>query len=174
MKLPEIMKPRVKILNVDEIKDDEIIGELKERNEWLPANSDIVVKKIIAKQKVVDIVLEVDNETFEKMLQSTRVNLGWRSCKVVHHVHITRCFNCCGFGHIAKNCTNKLACSKCGGEHKITECDSDNIRCVNCHTLNEKYKMKLDTDHRPWHNSCETLKKRVERFARNFNIKEKK
>lgn len=175
--LPQTMKPRIKILNVDDIQENEIVVELKERNEWLPESADIVLKKIIEKktvdQKVVDVILEVDNECFENMMDAGRVNLGWKSCKVLHHVHITQCYNCCGFGHIAKNCKNKLACSKCGGEHKISECEKEEVKCVNCHMLNQKYKMKLDTNHRPWSKLCETYKKRIERFSRNFNIQQR-
>jgi hypothetical protein len=174
--LPNVLKPRVKIFRIDGVDEHDIVNELKERNEWL-VEGQIEVKKIIkrkdAKYDDFDAVIEVDNDCFDKLMESGRVNLGWRSCRVVHHVHITRCFKCCGFGHIAANCSNKLACSKCGDEHKVENCKSEAMKCVNCHMLNEKFKMKLDTNHRPWNNVCETLKRRVDRFARNFNVKEK-
>lgn len=172
--LPRIMKPRIKIFRVDGVAESEIIDELKQRNEWL-RESDMVVKKVLMpkndKYNDFDVVVEVDQDSFDKLVDAGRVNLGWRSCRVVHHVHLTRCFKCCGYGHVAEKCTNKLACSKCGGEHKIAECDQNITRCINCKSMNERLKTKFDTRHRPWSNSCEVLKKRTEQFARNFVVK---
>lgn len=173
--LPKILKPRVKIFRVDGVAEENIVEELKDRNEWL-SDSEIEIKKVIKRQderdKDFDVVLEVDQHSFDNLMDAGRVNLGWRTCKVIHHVHLTRCFKCCGYGHIAEKCTNKLACSKCSGEHKTSECDkNNNIQCVNCKVMNEKFKMKLDTNHRPFNSSCEVLKKRTERFMRNFSVK---
>lgn len=174
--LPSVLKPRVKIFRVDGVEELDIVNQLKERNEWL-ADCDIVLKKVLKRREEkfddFDVVLEVDSNCFEKMIEAGRVNLGWRSCRVVHHIHLTRCYKCCGFGHVAEKCTNKLACSKCGGEHKAAECNNTVLQCINCKHMNEKFKMKLDTKHRPWSNVCETLKKRSERFAKNFNIAKK-
>lgn len=115
IRLPALLKPRVKILNVDDVDEDDIIDELKSRNDLIMDSAEITVKKILDKKSnrfvAKDVILEVDYQTFERMMEAGRVKIGWRSCKVVHHVHITRCFKCCGFGHIAKDCKNKLACS---------------------------------------------------------------
>lgn len=174
--LPKVLKPRVKIFRVD-TDEDNIVNELMERNEWL-AGSEIVVKKVIkrknANDEEYDVVLEVDQDSFEKLMSAGRVHLGWRTCRVVHHVHLTRCFKCCGYGHVAEKCTNKLACSKCGDEHKIENCKAKQMKCINCSVMNDKFKMKLKTDHRPWSNSCEVFKKRMEKFTKNFVHNEKK
>lgn len=173
VKLPEKMKPRVKIFRVDGVAEADLINELKQRNEWL-AEGDIVVKKVIQskveKYMDYDVVIEVDQASFEKLMDARRVNLGWRSCRVIHHVHLTRCYKCCGFGHVAERCTNKLACAKCSGEHKTSECDKNknSAQCVNCKTMNDKYKTKYDTKHAAWSTSCEVFKKRADRFAMNF------
>lgn len=172
--LPDIMKPRMRIFRVDGVNENDIVDELKQRNEWL-VNGDIVVKKIIKskneKYNDFDVIIEVDLDSFDKLTDAGCVNLGWKSCKVAHHIHLTRCFKCCGFGHIAERCSNKLACAKCSGEHKTAECKSNETRCVNCKVMNEKFGTKLNTRHRPWHSSCDVLKKRTERFAKNFVTK---
>lgn len=176
VQLPNMLKPRVKIFRVDDVAENDLIDELKARNEWL-AGSQIELKKVLtrkdAKYKDFDVVIEVDQNCFDMLMDAGRVNLGWRSCRVVHHVHLVRCFKCCGYGHIAEKCTNKLACSKCSGEHKTSECDKNTVQCINCKTMNDKFKTKLNTKHTAWSNSCEVLKKRTERFARNFAIKQK-
>lgn len=177
VQLPTTLKPRVKVFKVDGIAETAVIDELKERNDWLSHN-DIVVKKVIKPKNTeceyFDVVLEVDRDCFDKMMDSGRVKMGWRTCRVVHHVHLTRCFKCCGYGHVAEKCTNKQACAKCSGEHKTSDCDKKNkIQCINCKVSNEKFKTKFDTKHRPWNNSCEILKKRTERFTRNFVLNTK-
>lgn len=40
--------------------------------------------------------------------------------------------------------------------------------------MNKRFKTSLETGHRAWDNTCETLKRRIERFSRNFVINEKK
>lgn len=176
VQLPSMLKPRVKIFRVDDVAEDEILNELKEKNGWL-ADSEIVLKTVLkrkdGKYSDFDVVIEVDQGCFDKLMEAGRVKLGWRMCRVVHHVHLIRCYKCCGYGHVAENCKNKLACSKCSGEHKTAECDQQDIKCVNCKMSNEKFKTSLDTNHKAYSNTCEVLKRRTERFARNFVIKNK-
>ncbi len=64
-----------------------------------------------------------------------------------------QCFYCQLFGHIANNCpsSDKPTCLKCGGNHKVENCISNDLKCVNCnqeHTSIYKmcpvYQVKLD------------------------------
>ena len=43
-----------------------------------------------------------------------------------------RYFKCNRFGHTSTNCTGKERCSKCGGDHKIENCQITIAKCVNC------------------------------------------
>lgn len=45
---------------------------------------------------------------------------------------ITQCFNCQMFGHGSSRCKVKTFCAICAGNHKTTECKSNNIKCANC------------------------------------------
>lgn len=178
--LPQMMKPRVKIINaMNDMDDNEIVDEVKRQNSWLDKNDDIVLKKVIKKKNNkyddVDIALEMNNECFDKFMEAEKVIVGWKSCRVVHHVHITRCYNCCGFGHISTQCKNKIACRKCGGEHKSSDCSAQSKPCcINCKVMCDKFKLKLDYDHHAFSYKCGTLMKKIERFAKRFGSSDDK
>lgn len=178
VKLPEKLKPRIKIVNVmNDVSDGEIVAELKRQNEWITDTDEIEVKKIIERKKDkngnVDIILEVNIECFDNMMTAGKVKLGWKMCNVVHHVHITCCYNCCGFSHISTGCKNNLACGKYGLAHKTSHCKRKKVECVNCKSISEKLKIKLDCDHYAFSHKCPTLLKKIDRFARNFKTNEK-
>jgi hypothetical protein len=47
--------------------------------------------------------------------------------------HITQCYNCHGFGHIAARCKNTTpTCGKCSKHHKTTECQNTEHTCCHC------------------------------------------
>ena len=43
-----------------------------------------------------------------------------------------RCFVCSGFGHKSTTCKKSAVCPKCSGAHKMSECNSDILKCKNC------------------------------------------
>lgn len=53
-------------------------------------------------------------------------------------VNPIQCFKCQKFHHIANNCTRKLKCRKCAGDHHIKDClkEEEEYECANC---NEKH-----------------------------------
>lgn len=106
------------------------------------------------------------------MMESKRVNLGWKKCVVDDHVHITRCYKCCGFSHISTECKNKLACSKCGGQHKHSECRSKNMKCVNCSEMNKQFNLKIDCDHHAMSYKCETFQRKLVQLSKRIQYKE--
>ena len=49
-------------------------------------------------------------------------------------IHVTRCFNCQKFGHIAPSCNLGQKCGKCAENHNTDSCHQpeQNYECVNC------------------------------------------
>lgn len=88
--------------------------------------------------------------------------IGWGSCIVEEYVNVNRCFKCCGYNHKSTVCKNKQACIKCGDEHKMKDCKSEINKCVNCSIVNNKWKLKLDTNHQANSNLCSVYKKKLE------------
>lgn len=163
VRLPEIKKPRVKISQIHaDLSTDEILHDITNKNETLK-NAKIEIKKVIRRGQAntKDIIAEVDCRSFEAMMVMQKMLIGWNSCKVDEHIYLKRCFKCCGFSHIEKECKNELACSKCAEKHKSANCNSRSFGCVNCIMANKKYGLDLATEHHAWNRSCAVLQKRI-------------
>jgi hypothetical protein len=53
--------------------------------------------------------------------------------KYIQPIKPIQCFNCQKFGHFSAKCEVKTSiCVKCGGTHKLADCQSDQIKCANC------------------------------------------
>lgn len=166
VRLPEIQKPRVKIHKIDSsLTSDEIIDDIINKNEALTQAS-IQIKKVMKNKngKTQDMVVEVDGMTFNRMIALGKLYIGWNRCAVGEHIYLKRCFKCCGFSHIAKECRHNFACSKCAGPHKSNECNQRQIMCVNCVTANATYGLNLTTNHHAWSRNCSVLQKRIKKL----------
>ena len=61
------------------------------------------------------------------------VRIGYLNFLVKQYVpKPLRCFKCNRFGHTSTKCRGKERCSKCGGDHKIENCQITIAKCVNC------------------------------------------
>lgn len=161
--LPEIKKPRVKITNIgDDLTTDEILSDIVNKNNFAH-DATFQIKKVMKNKRnnTQDVVAEVDCKSFEYMMTAKKLFIGWKRCNVVEHVYLKRCFKCCGFSHIAKECKHNIACSKCAGSHKSADCDGKKYLCVNCCAANTKYGLNLATNHHAWSRECCVLQKRI-------------
>ena len=62
------------------------------------------------KSKNRDLVMEVDPTTRAKLLMN-KVKVGWLICYVGDYINITRCYNCCKYGHKAKEGKRHAHCA---------------------------------------------------------------
>ena len=56
----------------------------------------------------------------------------YRRNRVVDSYKVYQCFKCQEFNHSANSCNRRQICAKCGGEHKLGECNSTMEKCINC------------------------------------------
>lgn len=61
----------------------------------------------------------------------------------------------------------KKACKRCAGEHDVKECNSSELKCVNCVYANEKLNIGVDTSHATFSKKCTVLNIK-------FNVERKK
>lgn len=176
--LPAIKNPRVRITNVcTSIEDNDIINALKEHNEQI-GSIEMKLVTCIPKRKgretSNDVIVEVDADAYSKLLNIGKLNLPWRECRIYEHIHLKRCFKCCGYSHISSQCNREQFCSKCAGKHKHAECRSNRTCCINCKSMNERFNLKLDTNHHAWSRNCDVYQRRIRnmRSKIEFNVSE--
>lgn len=163
--LPDIKKPRLRITNIDSnIADENIINELKKNNKQIE-ETDMAMVTVMKKSKrsttYKEVIVEVKSDGYKKMMEMGKLQLPWRECGVFEHLFLKRCYKCCGFYHISKDCKHNQKCSKCSGPHKYSECKTKNVCCVNCKMANERFGMNLQTRHHAWSKECSVLQRRM-------------
>lgn len=176
--LPEIKKPRLRITNVSaNIDEKKLISEIKKVNSDLK-NDDLQLIAVIEKNKhsysYRDLIVEVNGTTYNKMIKMGKLFLDWRECRVTEHLYLQRCYKCCGFSHIAKNCKLSQKCSKCAGAHKFQDCKRKVLKCVNCCNVKEKYGADIDDRHHAWSNSCMVYQRKLESMKNKIEYSDEK
>lgn len=177
--LPQIKKPRIKIVNVMEesIDNESFIADLKSQNPQLEPIS-LEIKAVLKKKRnnsvSFDVVMETDHIGYELLMDMKKVKFGWNICKVFDHIHIKRCYNCCGFQHVSNQCKNEVACSHCGDKHKKSnECSLKTKCCINCKNANVKLNLKLNTEHDAWSRECNVLQRKIKQLKRSIQFNDK-
>ena len=65
-----------------------------------------------------------------------RITIGYNTFKVKPYLpQPMRCTKCQGFYHKARDCTSKVRCVRCAGEHEFAKCtvnDQAKFKCKNC------------------------------------------
>lgn len=163
MTLPELKKPRIKIVGIEEeLSDEEILKALKSQNEYL-ANSEMKVCNMFkTKRKNFTSIVEIDSNSFEKCMETKRVKIMWSNCLVCEDLNVFRCYNCNGYNHKKAHCTNPQTCRRCAMNHEYKVCNANMELCVNCKTANEKFNLRLNTNHQANSDKCTVYLKKVE------------
>ncbi|KAK5647930.1 hypothetical protein RI129_002822 [Pyrocoelia pectoralis] len=174
---PKVLEHRLKIVGINECEfmnsDEVIVSKIIKQNninEHVNSKLKVIHKSKIVKQKF-NLIFEVDINTYNAIMEHGKLNIGWNRCSVFDDFGIIRCFKCCRYGHLARDCNNNRVCFKCGCDHDANACQSEVVKCLNCVSSNEKYGLNLDVNHLIWNiQTCETYK-RIEKVQRNKYIK---
>jgi hypothetical protein len=168
---PTKMNPRLKIKYVAHAPNDDIVflNDLMKENKVL---SEASVCKLVRREKVykkgeldkdcINVILEVDGLSYNKIMTARKLKFHWQICTCVDSISVKRCFKCLQFGHLVSNCQNELACANCAGNHKAADCDGRVIKCINCVVMNQKHNLNLSTNHKSFSEKCSVYKKRIE------------
>lgn len=108
-----------------------------------------------------DVVVEMKCDKYKDVLEVGKLRLPWRECPVFEHLHLKRCYKCCGFSHKSNECKQAQICSRCAGPHKFSDCQNDTVCCVNCKQSNEHFRTKLSVNHHAFSKDCPINKRRL-------------
>lgn len=92
--------------------------------------------------------------TYEKLMSSGFIFVGYDYCNVYDALDLLRCYNCNKYGHSSKACKNKICCPRCSGEHSVKECKSTELKCSNCVSTEKQGNSSIDVNHAVWDSSC--------------------
>lgn len=167
-------KKRLKVMGMSKKYETEELEQLiKKQHLSESENASVRVLKIYTdknmREESYNAIMEFDAETAEAMLNARKISIGWDMCKVFMYIRINRCFKCLGYNHLAKDCKNKLACSKCGGEHKVETCKSKDMSCVNCVEYARKNNVNINTKHHAFAYKCHCTQQICNKMNSNSN-----
>ncbi|XP_023242613.1 uncharacterized protein LOC111640786 [Centruroides sculpturatus] len=169
-KQAEGKKPRLILLNVpNSIPEEDLIEALYEQNDiWGKITKEEVleeykVRTILLRGKVKEncghVIISVPPKIRNVILSRKYMSLSWASVRVDDFISLLRCYKCCGYNHLARDCTNRLTCSHCGREHKYTECNGRHKipLCINCDEHNQDLPngKHIPTDHNAFYAQCQ-------------------
>ena len=167
----KLRTPEFKILHLrNEIDGQELIQKIKFQNDLIAVGdlSFIKMEKRMNKftqKESFNAVFGASEELYKEILSIGKLSIGWQSCKVVENINVRICYKCRDFNHTAINCQNKLACSKCGDEHDLKDCNAETTNCINCVRSNQKFNLKVDINHPSWSRTCPTYMEKFRRMS---------
>lgn len=177
VKEAKLIRPRLKIVGITEDHDKEdLVNFLKVQNESVfSTESKLEVVSFEAlkhknnsgdgrrRRQIFQCIIEVDIRSYRSALSSGQVFVGYDGCSVYDAVEVRRCFNCSGFNHTSSNCKQKIACPRCSGDHAVTDCKSETLKCINCFNV---HKTSPDTayNHAAWDRGCRVYQHKLKLF----------
>ena len=148
-----------------EMNTSEALESIIDENRWLnlekkTANTIIIKDDPFSVLCVHDVVKCKNNDIFRvtvslsrhlfASLGNRRISVGFSKCKLYEIPKHRRCYNCQRYGHLARDCKNSIACSRCSLEHSSQDCSPlSELKCVNC-AINGKH----DVNHASYSSSC--------------------
>lgn len=178
VELPKRRKPKFKLCGMsDKLTDEQIIDFLIKQNECLKKANELKVLKTIEvkdrfKNARYQSIIEVDPESFKKIMNVEKVYVNWDSCKVFEHLNVVRCYKCLGFNHYSKECTRKRACKFCAEDHESSTCSSQIQKCINCSYYVQNLKMHLEVNHHAFSADCKVLQRKYSEEKRKVDLAE--
>lgn len=173
----KLNNPRMVIRGLDkkdlEKSDEEVVLALVEQNDLeaidMGAAAKIkVIRKFVNKRNrnYGSVVIDVEPKIYSRLKAVGKVNIGWQRCVLGDYYGVIQCYKCAAFGHFSRDCEGQETCFKCGSNHKTADCESEEMKCVNCSNKVRKLKINLNVNHAAYDRECACYKRVVEQICR--------
>lgn len=134
---PNYRTPELRIKNIDgDITADEVATLFQAQNSVKLKETTSGKNCFITKTRFgrTDAIVLLPNPDFFNILKKGKAFLGFKSLDVCENFRISSCQTCFNTGHKSPECTKKniITCSKCGNDHKESECTSPSKSCWRC------------------------------------------
>lgn len=172
VRVPAKRSTKIRIVGISENLTNEcLVEKLRQQNPEIFFDvSTMVVVHVFKLRNSFGYKIEVDAETFNRVMTNNRkLRVGWDICFVSEDLDIVRCFNCSAYHHTAKKCISKACCPICSEEHKLSDCTSRYLCCINCKDASKTLKMQIDSSHPANSPDCPVYKRKVEQQQRRTN-----
>lgn len=73
---------------------------------------------------------------------------------------------------VVQECTKKMACKRCSGEHNVSECKSKVHKCTNCCNANKKLNLRLNVNHMAGSDKCKVTERQINIRRKRVQYKE--
>lgn len=176
IKVPRPVDLKIKIVDMTfKYEDKEIVEKLKKQNQCIESAEIKIINKYETTKKnktTYNAILNVDSDSYKKIIEERKLNIGWERCRVFDGTDVVRCMKCRGYNHIARECRNMEVCLRCHEQHRTKDCKSKEVlmKCINCIKMNEKLNMGLEVNHHTNDRDCPVYQNKLNAKMRRFGI----
>ncbi|CRL05517.1 CLUMA_CG018121, isoform A [Clunio marinus] len=166
VKINEQRKPSLRIYGLYDDKNlsSQTLEDMirTQNSSLIQKTNSLYVKKVTGRKNntnVKTIWIDCDVDVYRNLTQAKAINIGWSRCNVVDGINPMRCYKCSRYAHKGSVCNKpEECCPKCSKNHLLTnhndEIHGEEKKCINCLDANEKFNLKMDTNHAVWDKTC--------------------
>nr|CAI5822850.1 unnamed protein product [Callosobruchus analis] len=135
--------PRIRVVGMSEKYSNEDLQKsiLSGNSHMFTATSECKVIKVYPTKKNADVfqaTVQVDKESYERILKNGNLFVALDSCSVFDALEVHRCFTCNEYDHSSRKCKKPVVCPVCAENHELKQCRSKSQKCCNCTKLSQK------------------------------------
>ena len=177
--------PKLTVTNIPlHVTDDSFVSEICDKDplikSYIDDSDELTVinswniknrsDKIVARKIAIKCSPRIRNYIMKRCDGYVYINLV--RCKTYDRFFVPQCYHCQRYNHFSKDCPNKdnnPVCGKCSRQHDTRNCQSNELKCINCVRYSEN-----DASHAAFSSVCPSLDKARKLLMARTNYDESK